>query len=675
MNESQTGTTQKYARSVREAVGIISGALSQRAVLGGGRFPDRPDDLHLSSVFGFNSREMLAWSIVSMWLTGVATKSLSPKAGLSDAEDWFLPRDCPQRLSDTLPSREVRLAEGILPTGMDPEFCIGKLPYILDPHGPGSRLSVMRDPGTRTARLRKREQGAFYTPTDVAEYMVSGCLDSFDGDIIPSVFDPACGTGVFLRAALQELRRKYPDSSAYSLAVECLFGADIAPWPLDATAFVLLADVLDCEPRQQQMPGELWRRLRTNLQCIDALLIEPAGADVDSKRADDTEGSRTLLPALFPAMPEGPKVIVGNPPYADLGDSAYSRKYVQAFRTLNAKPSPTAEVYVAFLEQMIRLANRERFAGSLVLPLSLACNVGPQFAAARRLIQGTPGQWRFAFFDREPQALFGEDVKTRNAIVFWAREASSQFSILSTGPLRRWRGEHRARLFEGIGFTRIHGDIRGGIPKVGGDGQVAALERLKARWDRLEQAVQGIRRLSLSEAANAGDDIVLVGNTAYNFLNVFLRPPRTMFNDELRLTGNQLYAIQCANLKDAFAVLGMLAGHLAYWWWLTHGDGFHVSRSFLAKFPFGSGVMRSRDRDLLSDCGSILWSAMNSNPTVSLNRGRTSLAYSPIEYPDVRQSVDRVLVGAAGLDDHFVDELQRISEQTIAAIPQHLVNR
>ena len=675
MNESQTATTQKFARSVREAVGILSGALRQREALGGDYFPSLSDDLHWSSVSGFKSQETLAWGIVSIWLTGVATRSLRSNATLSEAEDWFLPHDCTKRLRDTLPPREVRQAEGVLSIGMNPEFCLGQLPYILDPHGPGSRLSVMRDPGTRTARLRKRAQGVFYTPTDVAEYMVSGCLDSLDSGIAPSIFDPACGTGVFLRAALQELRRKYPGRSACALAVECLFGADITPWPLDASAFVLLADILDCEPRQQAMPGELWRRLRTNLQCIDALLIEPAGTEVESYGADDTQGSRTSLGTLFPSLPEGPKVIVGNPPYADLGDSACSHNYVKAFKTLSVKSSPTAEVYVAFVEQMIRLAKRERFAGSLVLPLSLACNVGSQFAAARQLIQETPGQWRFAFFDREPQALFGEDVKTRNAIVFWNRDASSECSILSSGPLRRWRGEHRATLFEGINFTRVHSDIRGGIPKVEGVGQVAALELLSARWDRLEQAVHGIKRLSLSETADAGDDVIFVGNTAYNFLNVFLRPPPTSLSNELHLTGNQLYAIQCANSKDALAIFGMLAGHLAYWWWLAHGDGFHVSRRFLTKFPFGSAVLGNKNRDLLSHCGSTLWSAMNSNPTFSLNRGKTSLAYSPIEYPDVRQSVDRVLVDAAGIGDGFVDELRSFSEQTIAAAPQPLVSR
>jgi hypothetical protein len=81
------------------------------------------------------------------------------------------------------------------------------LPYILDPHGPGSRLSVRRRPETREARIRKRNEGIFYTPADVAAYMVDEILRHLQKGTHPiTIFDPACGTGTFLRAALHTLR-------------------------------------------------------------------------------------------------------------------------------------------------------------------------------------------------------------------------------------------------------------------------------------------------------------------------------------------------------------------------------------------------------------------------------------------------------------------------------------
>ena len=353
-----------------------------------------------------------------MWLSGVATNNLSTKSTLREAEDWFLAKDKPKRLTDLLSSREIRESEGALPSGLSAELCHELLPYILDPHGPGSRLSLKRDPRTRTARVQKRAAGVFYTPADVAEYMVNGCLDSLDSESAPIVYDPACGTGVFLRVALRELKRRYKEKDLFSLASECLFGTDVAPWSLDASAFLLLADILVSEAGQKEIPAELWCRLRLNLKCIDTLLVDPIGTDSETSSTTQSDSSRVPLSKLFPAIKDGPTVIVGNPPYADLGVPPYLDELVRTFRTLQVKPRSTAEVYVAFVEQMIRLANKVQCAGSLVLPLSIASNVGPQFAAARQLIQETAGQWRFAFFDREPQALFGEDVKTRNAIVF-----------------------------------------------------------------------------------------------------------------------------------------------------------------------------------------------------------------------------------------------------------------
>ena len=669
MGEVLATATQKYGKSAREAVAILSRALKQKEFLS-------VREALLPSPYlqrGYGSEctdtEVIAWSIVAMWLTGVATKNLHNSATLREAEEWFLSKDSDVRLTDILSASEVAEAGTVLQCGMDPDTCLNQFPYILDSHGPGSRLSVMRDPETRASRARKRADGVFYTPTDVAEYMVGNCLDSLDVDSCPKVLDPACGTGVFLRVALQELRRRNKDRSAFSLAVECLFGTDIAPWPLNASAFVLLTDIIGCDQEQQGVPVDLWRRLRTNLGCIDALLVEPADKGPGSTDTLHNDTERLSLTDLFPAIQDGPTVIVGNPPYADLGESPYLGKLVRSFKTLSVKPTPTAEIYVAFVEQMVRLANQTHCAGSLVVPLSVACNIGPQFAAVRQLIQGTAGEWRFAFFDREPQALFGEDVKTRNAIIFWNRDASSENSVLSSGPLRRWRGEHRAAMFDSIGFTQISGDIRRGIPKIEGCGQVSALETLNARWDRLEQAVNNVNRLSLADTADAGDAVLFVGNTAYNFLNVFLRPPQQVFRSEHQLSENQLYAIQCESPEDALAIFGILSSHLAYWWWLTHGDGFHVTRRFITNFPFGSEVLGGQYRDVLSEYGSALWSTMNSNPTISLNRGRTSVAYSPIRYADLRRSVDRVLLDAAGLDYRFADELQRFSEQTIAAQP------
>jgi len=665
---------EKYGKPIREAVGILSSSLKKnscgkfwKSLLSSPRWQPAPNTARADA-------EMVAWTIASIWVVGIATRAITITDRLRDAEEWFFSGDSPERLTDLVSLEAINRTEKILQTYADATTYYELLPYILDPHGPGNRLSVKRDPATHAVRIRKREKGVFYTPADVAEYMITDCFNSIDNKSLPTVLDPACGTGVFLRAALKELRQVHPERSVASLALKCLFGTDIDPWPLDATAFVLLSDIWVDEAEPQMSPAETWRRLRLNLGCIDTLLIDPDGADFPYSYTAEEIAERVSLPKLFPELEGGPTVIVGNPPYADMGKRGDFKQLEKLFKTLAVRPHANAEIYPAFIEQMTRLANKKKCAGALVLPISIACNIGPQFRATRKLIQETAGDWRFAFFDREPHALFGEDVKTRNTILSWSRSELDINTILLSGPLRKWRGDNRTAMFNNIRFTEFKEDISMGIPKIEGAHQVSALKILSSRLNRLEQAVQGIERLNLAEVPNADDRTVFVGPTAYNFLNVFLQPPPNVLKKELMLSEHSLHAIRCKSSEDALAVFGILTSHLAYWWWHVHGDGFHVLRRFISEFPFGLDVLEGKEGDRLRVSGAALWSVIKSNPIISLNKGRTSLAYTPNRQDKFRRCADEILIYIAGLHDEFVDELQQFTAHTVAAKLQEYVN-
>lgn len=656
-----------YGNPIRDAVAVLSASLARKPTTDLVQFlrplrgPDYGSDVYRSDA------EMAAWFISSMWVAGVANRKISVSASLSDAERWFFGGDPTDSLTALLSDSATTKAEKSLRAHANACAYLELLPYILDPHGPGSRLSVRRDPSTKMARSRKRADGVFYTPADVAEYMASACLDALDPDLPLSVFDPACGTGVFLRAAFSELRRRFPGTDALSLASESLFGADIDPWAPDAAAFVILADI-PADPAAASLPPVVsWQRMRRNFARIDTLRIDPAGQPHSDAKEHSDDRRRITISRMFPALKAAPAVVLGNPPYADIGTRPDLPEIGSTFRTIAVKQQPGAEIYLAFIEQMIRLAAPEASAGALVLPLSIACNVGPQFAAARKLVAETRGQWRFAFFDREPHALFGEDVKTRNAIVLWSREPCDKNTVLATGPLRKWRGDSRALMFRSLNFTPIDSDIRGGIPKIDSARQAAALKVLGSRWNSLERAVQQIERRSLAAAPSAGEQTVFVGPTAYNFLNVFLRPPRAPLQKNATLSEHPLHAITCASRYDALAVFALLSSHLAYWWWHAHGDGFHVSGRFLSEFPFGLDALSGQPREALSRCGEELWSTIRTGAIISLNRGRTSLAFTPNGHDAIRRKIDQILADLAGLQTAFVDELQQFTAHTVAA--------
>lgn len=654
-----------YGSPVRDAVAVLSASVARsshaRSAYRALRAPHHGSEVHRSD------SEMIAWLIVSTWVAGVATQAIPVSASLAHAGIWFFGSESADPLMALASAKAIAKAEGVLRAQANVRAYLELLPYILDPHGPGSRLSVRRDPSTGLARSRKREEGVFYTPADVAEYMANACIDDLEGET-PAVIDPACGTGVFLRAALGALRRRYPDRDVVSLASECLFGADIDPWALDATAFVLLADLWTVTESPSGGPAvDVWQRLRRNLACIDTLRLDPAEAEQPAAAGNKSDSGRISISRLFDGLNCKPTIILGNPPYANLGPRSDVGELGKVFQTIGVKPQPSAEIYLAFIEQMIRLAGKAARGGALVLPLSIACNIGSQFTAARRLIAKTPGQWRFAFFDREPHALFGEDVKTRNAIVLWSRTSQDISAKLATGPLRKWRGDSRSAMFESLRFTPLDADVRGGIPKIEGACQAAALKAIDARWDRLERAVKSIDRCPLAASTDADDRTVFVGPTAYNFLNVFLAPNPIRSQKDSILSEHPLHVISCASHQDALAVFALLSSHLAYWWWHAHGDGFHVSGRFLREFPFGIDALSGASGELLSRSGEELWATIRSNPIVSLNRGRTSLAFTPNGHDHMRRRIDQVLVDVAALEPAFVDELQKFTAHTITA--------
>ena len=568
------------------------------------------------------------------------------------------------------------------------------LPYVLDPHGPGSRLSIRRDAGTRSARDRKRAEGVYYTPADVASFMVRGCVEGLvERDCPPAFLDPACGTAVFLRAALAALKSGWPDRDARWLAERRLYGTDIDPWALDAAAFVLLADCLNDSGNDDGSPLLLWHRLRLNLACVDALRLDPA--DREMHAASDSGGGivaalasgqlppadegrvfeeRVRLSRLFSNMPATGVVVVGNPPYSSVGEREDIHTLRKTFSSLGATGNAASESYPLFVEQMVRLAEGRQAAGTLVLPMSLASNVGNQFANTRSLMENTPGRWRFAFFDREPHALFGEDVKTRNSIVFWHRNGKEYGAEIESGPLQKWRGDRRASMFAAIRFTPVAGTIRSGIPKIDGTCQARAFELLAARWERFDHACAEMRRMPLARVLRCDEEAVFVGATAYNFLNVFLKPPRGVLDGVPALSEHPLHVMQFSNREDAAAAFALLSSHLAYWWWLSTQDGFHVTGRFLAGLPFGADALSGTVRSALATCGERLWSLMCTAPIISLNRGRSSLAYSPNGFDEERSEIDRILAGLAGFDPAFTIELQNFTAYAVRAEPRSAPN-
>ena len=164
MSQVSTTAAQEASQSIRQAVQCLAPKLRQGSLRRFSQAFWSAVCYQSGSAPWAPSPVTVAWDLVAIWLTGVVINGDGTKGTLREAAEWFLGNDESGELTEWLSAVGVREIEEALPSRLDAEVCLELLPYILDPHGPGSRLSVMRDPTTRAARVRKRAEGVFYTP-------------------------------------------------------------------------------------------------------------------------------------------------------------------------------------------------------------------------------------------------------------------------------------------------------------------------------------------------------------------------------------------------------------------------------------------------------------------------------------------------------------------------------
>jgi hypothetical protein len=601
-------------------------------------------------------------------------------------------------LANLVPSDAAARACAALEEVADDGLLPYLLPYVLEIHGPGSRASVMRDPDTRAARAKKRSTGVFYTPPDVAEYMVRTAL--LDHSLPHSGFrclDPACGTGVFLRAVLAYAAKDQTD--LFLFAATSLYGVDISPHAVEAACFVLLHDVMKRSGPGKVPPWSIWHSLRLNIAIADSTSLIQGGqqesvldADRNRIREDLISGRIPVAPEsnclgsldrggplfgqgmplhkLFPEVAEGFEFLVCNPPYAPIGLSGGQGLLSAEYECLASGARPNDDLYPLFVEMAWRLTRPGSSAAALVLPLSIAYHRGHQYVACRRAMRNKGGILRFAFFDREPHALFGEDVKTRNAILF-RRETTDDpprgtRAIVFTTRLQKWTSRSRKRLFGSIAFAALSSpDLCAGVPKVAGVDEACALSILMRRTHRLADIWLAADSCLPVEAFNESQEpLVYVAGTAYNFLNVF-RPHEHDFGHKDTMSQSAVARLRFSDEETAQMVFAILSSRIVFWWWHVHGDGFHVPRRFLEEVPFDNGSFTREQRKHLSTMGASLWPQLQLHRVVSVNGGRHTIAYRPVACDEAREAIDRILVSVAGIQESFSEVLGRFVRDVV----------
>jgi hypothetical protein len=464
---------------------------------------------------------------------------LPREAVLYDAEVWFTGSD---GITKVVAPKALKSAIATLRGIGDAESLGSLLPYIFDLHGPGTRREVIRNPAAAGSRSRRKSSGVYYTPGDVARFMVGSALDRWGITDLPRTLDPACGTGVFLREVFRQLIR-----AGYGplRVLGSLFGVDISATAIDSCAFVLTHDVLatGCD----RSPAEVWGTIRSQLTVGDSLTTPQVRTSLPF--GDDLR--RTVLPH------EKFDIVIANPPYAQLGTS-----FPQAagrFDTLTTAASPGTNRFIPFMELMWKVTADDGIA-CMVVPLSLASNSQAPFVQLRRCMERVAGQWSFLFFDRTPDALFGDDVKQRTAIALLDKARAKG---VRTSPVHRWTSRNRPSIFSWDRVIPVIQPIDGFIPKLGCEWEAEAYRVLQAATSRFGDEWVTVTRTTIGDAP-ADPSAVLVAGTAYNWLSIIrdARPAQTALSVP---STSPMLRIQRSNGTAADVVYGSLCSRLAYW--------------------------------------------------------------------------------------------------------------
>lgn len=636
-----------------------------------------------------------AWHLVVQWIMGNLLGDLDNRADLNDAERWFWGDDTALTyFSRSLETPELRSAFSLL-SSIQVHECSELLPYILDPLGLGTRRAVIRDSSQQQVRRFKKEWGVFYTPPDVAQYMVGRIVDGVMDEVwlnrSGTIIDPACGTGVFLKEAFATLVDK---KGLLPLdALQSIYGIDINRLTADLCAYVLAYEYLrrSHDDRRALRPGIVWQLARMNIASTDSIALamdhhqiswswEATQRSTEDRFDQRATMRRCLLQGaayswnpgenscrwaniwdVFPEvqMQGGFQAMVTNPPYAPLGRRDDVEYLSKVYSTLRAGRGRSGiNLWVPFVELVWHLTPHPPKAAAWVLPLAVAYSTHSDVVELRRVItKDTSGWWSFAFFDRTPDSLFGDDIKQRAAIVFRFEASRNQVTVTR---LIRWTSRTRHRLFQQIKTVDLTSGIdivREGIPKLDDEVQLSVFS---AVLSNLRAACTAMTPLLFSEP-----DSLYVGQTAYNWLVVYRDLEFTTHRYDASPTGEPLKRIVLRSATEADACFAVLCSRFSYWLWRVVGDGFHVTQDLVSRVIRLLRTFNSAELNDLAVKGRQLWQEMKRNPVFSVNSGKKTVSFNPHLADEVLRSIDETTLRSLRLPMEFAEFLRRYTYDTM----------
>ena len=579
---------------------------------------------------------LISASLLLNWICGRILNKISDQSNLVDAELWFHNLTIDNTVSENIskPAHESILSHL---RKMKIHLMLNELPYLTEVFETGNETANQIGDG----RTKKKNNGIYYTPTDVIDFIVSRSIanrkldDNFFSET--TWFDPALGTGSFLLSVLRHFHSQHSQNfkTLTQFCTENLFGSDISPLALQSSAYILATHC--CLVSDKENIKETAAAIGKNLALVDATTIN----------------DKVMLGKFFPALGEqGVDFIVSNPPYSKKKQHQFNLFQKQN----NFNNSFGSDLYPYFVKLLLDLSKDSNGGGGMVVPLSLAASSNKNLKALRKYIQRKNGLVEFLNFDRTPDSLFGDDVKTRNTIFFFTRsKESDQVGRINSTYLHRWSSRNRETLFQSISVTNLQLkiDITDAVPKVGDNFGVRILNQIQDKnLGVLSEVIKSTQKKTE----------LITRTTAYNWIPVELN----LNNPNLNSTGRVFWKMNSSQISPA-VIYALLNSRITYWLWRLWSDGFHLTNQFINNLPFGFAFFEKLNMDNLESLGLVLWRNAQKEVTMTRNAGAISYSYCPLSFSELLDQIDEVIVNYYGLPHTTVSYLKSNINQLIVA--------
>lgn len=474
-------------------------------------------------------------------------------------------------------------------------------------YNPKAFLKMPIRRGIHINNEKKKNLGIYYTPADVVKFMVNTCtnvINHFPSTHNNTFLDCSCGIGVFLSAIINE----YYYSSACKNEIilflkHSIWGIDKSNIAVESCQIALILSILKLGEGKENI-GEYWSVLRRNIVCGDSIKLKKVLKD-------------------HPFFPQRFTCIIGNPPYVTIRNKS--------------------NLFIEFVKNIMNYSEDLSCSG-LIVPLSICYSQSASFVELRNSIMSEINiTWSFFNFDRSPDSLFGDQIKTRNTILI--RKSEKDKGKFYTTGLQRWTNENRYLLFDRINLIEFKNQKSTVIPKLNSKIESIVYERLSDKKASLLQDCLSTKN----------ENIVALNGTAYNWLCAYDHvPPSTDENNNKYIPSSMRFYYFLTE-EDKYFFISMICNRISYWYWSVIGDGFHLNASFLNEISINKSMFDDIAYKKIITLGKEYCEGLLKYPLKTFNAKKCIVNYDYLKCEDVYSSVEKIIIQQLCLPKEFED--------------------